>query len=228
MSDLLTDNEQAEAVKGWLRENALFLVGGLVLGIGGLFGWNQWQGMQQGQAEQASALYDRLLVQAGQQRIAEAEEALRQLERDFARSGYTDQARLAIAGMHMERNMPEQAAAHLQAVLDGRADSGLKHVARLRLARVRLYQEQPEAALALLSVSDTGEFTARYHEVRGDAHAEAGDLDQARREYEQALATDQRGLVDRGYIQAKLADIRVAGPDELVLAEPAPVPGLFN
>lgn len=228
MSDFLTDDEQAEAVKGWLRENALFLLGGLVLGIGGLFGWNQWQGMQEGQAEQASAIYDRLLLQASQQRIAEAEEALRELERDFSRTGYADQARLAIAGMHMERTMPEQAVVHLQAVLEGGASSGLQHVARLRLARVRLYQEQPDAALALLAVADTGEFTARYHEVRGDAHAEAGSLDEARREYEQALATDQRGFIDRGYVQAKLADIRVAGPDELVLAEPAPVPGLFN
>jgi predicted negative regulator of RcsB-dependent stress response len=228
VSDYLTDDEQAEAVKRWLRENALALVGGLVLGLGGLFGWNQWQGIQQGQAEQASAIYDRLLVQASLQRIAEAEEALLQLERDFARTGYPDQARLAIAGMHMERNMPAQASAHLEAVLAGRASSSLKHVARLRLARVLLYQEQPEAALALLAVSDTGEFTARYHEVRGDAHAEAGNLEQARREYEQALATDQRGLVDRGYVQAKLADIRVAGPDELVLAEPVPLPGLFN
>jgi len=205
VSDFQTDDEQAEAVKGWLRENALFLVGGLVLGIGGLFGWNQWQGIQQGQAEQASAIYDRLLVQASQQRIAEAEEALRQLERDFARSGYTDQARLAIAGMHMERN-----------------------IARLRLARIRLYQEQPEAALALLAVSDTGEFTARYHDVRGDAHAEAGNLEQAGIEYQQALATDQRGLIDRGYVQAKLAGIRVASPDELVVAEPIAAPGLFD
>lgn len=228
MSDLLTDDEQAEAVKGWLRENALFLVGGLVLGIGGLFGWNQWQGLQQSQAEQASAIYDRLLLQASQQRIAEAEEALRELESGFSRTGYVDQSRLAIAGMHMERNMPEQAAAYLQAVLDGRASSALQHVARLRLARVRLYQEQPDAALALLAVTDTGEFTARYHEVRGDAQAEAGNLEEARREYEQALAIDQRGLVDRSYVQAKLADIRVAGPDERVLAEPAPLPGLVN
>lgn len=228
MSDYLTDDEQAESVKRWLRDNALFLVGGLVLGIGGLFGWNQWQGMQRTQSEQASAIYDQLLAQAGQQRIAEAEAALGQIERDFGRTGYADQGRLAIAGMHMERNMPEQAASYLQAVLDGRGDSALKHIARLRLARVRLYQEQPAVALALLAVSDTGEFTARYHEVRGDAHAETGDLEQARREYEQALATDQRGLIDRGYVQAKLADIRIAGPDELVLAEPAELPGLFN
>ena len=47
VDEYLTDEQQAEVVKRWLRQNGLFMVLGVVLGLGGLFGWNSWQDRQE-------------------------------------------------------------------------------------------------------------------------------------------------------------------------------------
>ncbi|MCC5794522.1 MAG: tetratricopeptide repeat protein [Chromatiales bacterium] len=225
MSDYLSEDEQAEAVKRWFRENALFLIGGLVLGIGGLFGWNQWQSQQKSSAEQASLLFEEMVGHVRALRVGEAEQLVELLQRDHRSSPYVDQARLLAARLHLERNMPEQSVPYLQAVVDGRGPPELRLIARLRLARLLLFQEEADRALEVLSVSDPGVFAARFHQVRGDAQVLRGDAAAARREYELALGADQDGLLDRNFVQAKLDQLRVASPDERVGTEPLPPAG---
>ena len=43
MDEFLTDEQEAERARQWLRENGLFILAGVVLGLGGLFGWQQWE-----------------------------------------------------------------------------------------------------------------------------------------------------------------------------------------
>ena len=57
MDDNLTDQQQAELIKNWLKENSKFLMGGLVLGISGFFGVQFWQQNKLKEAEMASQLY---------------------------------------------------------------------------------------------------------------------------------------------------------------------------
>ncbi len=45
MDEFLTEDEQADRVKQWLQENGLFILAGVVLGLGGLFGWQSWRGL---------------------------------------------------------------------------------------------------------------------------------------------------------------------------------------
>ena len=52
--------------------------------------------------------------------------------------------------------------------MDNSKDTELRHIARLRLARVLIDQGKPDDALKTLSDAP-GAFAARYHEVRGDA-----------------------------------------------------------
>ena len=56
MDEQLTDHQLAEIAKKWIKENGSFVLGGLVLGLGALFGWNQWQDYQDAQAEFARDL----------------------------------------------------------------------------------------------------------------------------------------------------------------------------
>ena len=59
-------------------------------------------------------------------------------------------------------------------------DTELRHIARLRLARVLIDQGKPDDALKTLA-DEPGAFAARYHEVRGDAFLAKKDLRQHRR-----------------------------------------------
>ena len=38
-----TEEEQVEKLKAWLKENGLSIVMGIVIGVGGIGGYNYWQ-----------------------------------------------------------------------------------------------------------------------------------------------------------------------------------------
>lgn len=204
MDDYLSEKEQIQKIKEWWRENGPYVIAGLVLGIGGLVGWNYWKAYKISQAEEAGAIYMQLseVVQSGDQAAASA--ALAELEADYGGTPYADQARLMMARMLVEKGEFEGAAAHLQKVVDGTSDSELERVARIRLARVWLAAGRDQEALDVLDLSRAGAFAARFHEIRGDALASRGEDQAAIEEYQLALQGAVEGVVDRQAVLLKL------------------------
>ena len=221
MDDNLTDEQRAAQVRGWLGNNFWYLLAGVVLGLGMLFGWRQWTSYSDARAEKASALYDELLTAVRVERTARAEEIATELARDYPGTPYRDQARLAVARMKLDRSLPDEAAHYLEQVVKESSSPGIVNIARLRLARVLIQQEKYEDALKLLGSLTDSAFEARYHEVRGDAYFAMGRADEARAEYEAALKGAGDGSMDPGFVQAKLDEIGHATP----AADPAPAAG---
>ena len=220
MDEYLTDQQLADKVKRWCKQNAAFVVAGLVIGVGGLFGWRQWENYQLEQAEKASAVYEQLLLAIGGNRANEAAEQLLLLTDKYYRTPYVDQAQLAMAKMYMDRNSPEEAAAKLQLLLAESDNPQFQHIARLRLAKIRLHQGEFDAALASLTQGESSAFAPQYHDIRGDVYFGMGRFDEARAEYERALSTTAPGVIERAIVQAKLDDL---GPE--LLHQLAPVVG---
>ncbi len=222
MDDLLTDQQQAEAVKSWLRQNGAFLVAGVVLGLGGLFGVNQWNRYQEQKAEEASAFYDTFVqsVRAGQ--IEQAEAGMATLAADFSSTPYADQGRLAMARIYLEQGKADKAAGSLEEVVKTATSEEFRNIARLRLARVLIFQEKYDEALKTLPDPGSKAFSPAFHDVRGDAYYAMGKQAEARSEYEQALNGDvAAAVIDRTYVQAKLDDL---GGATAALAPAAPPP----
>jgi len=208
VDELLTDQQQAEQVKGWLRQNGVFLVAGVVLGLGGLFGWNQWNRYQERQAEEASVVYETFLQAVRANRLDRAEVEMTTLAADFSASPYTDQGRLAMARLYLEQGKPDKAAEYLQQVVSTAVSPEFRLIARLRLARVQILQEQYDLALKTLTDPGSKAFAPSFHDVRGDVYYAMGKFAEARSEYEQALNGDIAAIVlDRTYVQAKLDDL---------------------
>jgi predicted negative regulator of RcsB-dependent stress response len=207
VDDLLTDQQQAEVVKKWLRDNGLWLVAGVVLGIAGLFGWFQWQDYQLRQAEEASSLFEEFRAAAAKPSVEDAELLMTKLSTGFARSGYTDQARLIMARLYLDRNDPGKAADYLRQVATGASNPQVRLLATLRLARLLVSKEQAEEAVKVLAISVPPGWGPAFHAVRGDAYYALGKRNEARSEYEQALKAEETPGLDRGYIQAKLDDL---------------------
>lgn len=215
MDENLTDEQQAERVRGWLRENLPYALGGVVIAVGALFGWQQWQDYRLRQAERASELYEELLMAARSGRTTQAEELFADLGERFANSAYVDQARFVLARSSMDRNDFEAAAEHLGGIVDHTRSDELRHIAILRLARVHLQQRQFEEALAVLGTGDPNSaFAPRYDDVRGDIYYAQERFDDARAAYTAALSGSQQSpVIDRVYVQAKLDALGGVGAD---------------
>jgi predicted negative regulator of RcsB-dependent stress response len=220
--DFLTDDQQADQVKSWMRQNGPFLIAGVVLGLGGLFGWNQWQNYQAQRAEAASALYDQLLQSVSEQQVDTASQQLQQLETDFSSSAYLDQARLSMAGLYVSQSKQEEAIAQLQRVADKGFAEEIRNIARLRLARLLSANDKNDEALKVLKVSGAGAYAPLFHDVRGDVYYAMGKLAEARSEYEQALNNEMAAAVlDPAYVTAKLDELGGTAAD--LTAATAPV-----
>lgn len=213
-------------MRSWWRENGSFVLGGIVLGIAAIVGWNYWQSTVRQAELDASTLYETLIGEVADGDLEAAESAAATLYTDYASTVYPAHARLAMARLYMDKGRDQDAATTLEALVEGGGDSALRAVARLRLARVLLYQNKAEAVVELLEGQTDSAFAARYSEALGDAYAALGRHEDAARAYAVAVADDPAApTVDRTLIQMKINDLpepgEVAAIDETLREPPA-------
>lgn len=208
MDDLLSEKEQIEAMRHWWQENGRYVVGGIVLGVAILVGWNQWRSYQLSNGLEASALYETLVEDVSRGDLDASETAADALYESYASTSYAALARLAMARLYMEKGRDQDAADTLRQLLETRGNSELLMIGRLRLARIYLYQDKPQELIDLLSGFEGTAFAASYDELLGDAHAALGQITAAIAAYERAMSADSRvATVNRSLIQMKMADL---------------------
>ncbi len=219
--DYLTDDEQWEAVKRWIAENGLWIVGGAVLGAALLFGWHGYQNHGNDLAFKAAAQFGEMTTALESDDRTKSRRIAEGLIRDFPRSPYADQAQLTLARLFVDDGQLPSAIAPLTQVMTNSKDAELRHIARLRLARVLIDQGKPDDAIKTLSEDSPGAFAAGYHEVRGDAFYAKKDPKSAESEYKAALIGSETSSVDSALLELKIADL---GAPVTAAVVPAPIP----
>ncbi len=218
MDDLLSEKEQIEQIRAWWSEYGGYVIGGLGLGIASLVGWNYYQDSKLEAQLAGSELYETLTGHVVDGSLEEAEIVANQLAIDYSSTTYAAQSKLAMARLYMDKNRDQEAASALQDLLDSDADDAIKHVARARLARVRLYQGDAEAVVDLLEGQESAAFGATYMELLGDAYHALGRIDDAQAAYQAVLLDPMaQGTIDRQLVQWKALDL----PEIEAAEEPA-------
>jgi predicted negative regulator of RcsB-dependent stress response len=204
--EYLTDDEQLEAVKRAFTEYAPWILGGVVLGVGGWFGIQYYRSHQNAVALQAAEQFTQMAAALQMNDPKKSLQIADGLIKNYPSSPYSDQAQLTIARIGVDSGKPADAIAPLTQVMNNSKDAELKQVARLRLARVLIDQGKPDEAIKILAEGTPGSFAGRYHEVRGDALYAKKDIPGAVAEYNLALSTSDGGA-DAAMLQLKLADL---------------------
>lgn len=207
MDDLQSEKEQIEEMRRWWSENGRYVIGGIVLGAGLLFGWNQYTSNKLAAQVEASALFETLANNVGDGDLEAAQEVANKLANSYANTSYAAQSKLAMARLLMDKNRDQDAVEVLRELLELPGSDELKHVGRLRLAKILLYQDRAEEVIELLDSQDNVAFAALYADAMGDAYAALGQVSQAEEAYRTALAEAAQGTVDRALVQMKLIDL---------------------
>jgi len=212
VDEYLSEREQADQLMHWVRENWLWLVAGIVLGLGGLYGYRWWEAHQTARSLEAEQRFSAMLDALTRQQRDEALRLAGEITGEYADTPYADQTTLVLARVDIESGDFVQAATRLKQVMDSSRDPELALVARLRLARVQLAQGAYDEALATLEGVEVPELEARVAELRGDVLLARGERAAALEAYRKAQSAAQTsaagvGLVDRELLGLKIDEI---------------------
>lgn len=223
MEEYLSEKEQWEQLKAWVRENGLWIIAGIAVGGAALGGWRWYQDRVDSLGAQASAKYSQMLQAIDRNDRGQTFMLLGEIERDYATSPYMDQARLMAARVDVDSGELDKALAELKAVTEHTKDPELALVARLRLARIEIAQNKADAALATLNGLKPGAFEPRYHEILGDAYFAKGDKPNALKEYLKAKVGDFAGA-SGSQLDLKISDLSADNPPPVAQATTPPLP----
>lgn len=206
MAEQLTDEQQEEQVKQWIKDNWLSIVAGLVLGFSGLFGWQYYQKVQREHNAAASSIYQQLTEALQKSDSAAIKSSAESILNNYRDTTYAEFAALARARVAIDAGDAEQAQYQYEWVITNGKQQAVKNVARLRLGRLLLSEGKVENVLTLLP-TDSQSFAAEFAELKGDVLLAKGDIPGARDSYTAALALLPLDANARLSLQKKLDDI---------------------
>lgn len=184
----VSDEEQLENIKSWLKANGPAIIAGIVIGIAAILGWQYWSHYRAGHAEQASLRYENLAAAMDRSDYAEARSRGEALIQEFSDTPYATLTALMLAQAAVAEGDMTAAAGHLEWVIQHTGLQALKDVARLRLARVLLAEDRLDEAESQLNQVNNANLFAQVEELRGDISWARNQPSEARNAYQAALA----------------------------------------
>lgn len=210
MHEFETEEQQIEALKKWWKENSTSLILGVSIGAMALGGWNYYVDSEQSHGEEASDMFMTVMRQVELKTVdSSGMEKANQLVADYADTPYASLSSLALAALEYEKGNVDAAISQLQWVNGHAVEEEVRHVSRLRMAKILLSQKKYDEAEAWLMTEHPKAFDARYEELKGDLYVARGQVAQARVAYDKAIS--QSASASR-WLQLKRQDL---GPSEL-------------
>ena len=207
MSAYQSDEEQVEALKRWWSENGKAAVAGVVLGLGGIVGWQAWTQHQTSIAEQTSAQYQQFTMAISTGNTESAAKQAELLLSKQNKSAYAQFAALSMARQHLEQGDATAAQSQLSWAIENSSEPAIKQIARLRLARIKLSEGDAAGAEKLVNEASKDAFAGEFAQLRGDIALANNDKEAARKSYQEAL---DNKVGDTELVQMKLDDLAVA------------------
>lgn len=187
-----TENEQVSALKNFFVENGKAIAAGLIIGIGGIAGWNYYQSHQVTKLQDAAIAYETAVTAKG----TPAEQTARlQAFAKEANNNYGAIAGLDLAMKAVDSNDLPAAENALSQALTKTDNDDLKDLINARLARVQLGQKKPDAALATVAAVKGKGWAAYAQDIRGDALLQKGDAKGAQEAYTTGIQSEGAGTI---------------------------------
>ncbi len=187
MDVYVTEQEQIEQLKKWWHLYGKPVLLTLLVVLVLVFSWRTWKNHQDQIAIKASVAYEQLFSAYSNHDEKTLVTTAHQLMTETPKLPYASDAALLLAKINVEQHQLPEAVQNLQWILKNSPNATTRQVARLRLARLFIAQNQPQAALDLLQTVDQSAYIGVIDFVRGDALLALGKTDQAHEQYHLAL-----------------------------------------
>jgi len=205
-----SDEEKAEEIKQWWRDNGRSVIAGIVIGAAAVFGGRYWLNHQQVQAEHASVIYQQSAAYTSQNDTDAAQAATQELMQNYGSTAYAVFAAMQMAEASISQGELTAAEEYLYWIVDNAELSSHQELARLRLARLKFSQGDNEQALELTAAFDLSAFSSLFAELEGDIKLAMGDNVEAHAAYQKAALSLAAGEPRQRLLQMKMDDVAAA------------------
>jgi len=194
-----SEEQREEAIKRFLKENGGVLALGVVVGLGGIYGWNYYQADKLQQMANDSMAYSTV---AKSKNITE--DTAKFVTSNSA-TQYNQLAQMLSVKALVDADKFDEASVLLNDIISSQVDNSVKSIAIIRLARIESTQQKYAQALVTLSKLTDSAFDVQKNELIGDIELVQGNTDKARIAY---LAAE-KALGDQvnNDLQMKLNDL---------------------
>ena len=205
--EMMDEHEKGEAVRAWIRQNGSAIVGGVVLGLALIFGYQWWQRSKAEHRLTAATQYQ-AVTEAATRKDLDALAALStELGKEYADTPYALLAALQLADARIAAGQVKEARAALDDAAKLVKEPALLALIDLRRARLALAEGDADAALKGLAAIPEGMYAGLAAELRGDALLALGRTADAREAYGTALTELDTGAPNRRIVEMKLSDL---------------------
>jgi predicted negative regulator of RcsB-dependent stress response len=209
VDEYLSEREQADQLRQWLRENWIWLVAGVALALGGWYGWRWWQAREASRSLDAGQQLAAMLDALGRNEREKGMTIGEEIAATYPDTPYATHAGLVLARLDVESGDLAGAESRLARIASDADDPDIRLVASLRLARVQLAAGRYDSALATLDAVKEPSVAARVHELRGDVKLAQGDPAGALESWRSAQAAGSADPSARQVVDAELLQLKI-------------------
>lgn len=207
MTTYQTEEEQIASMKRWWETNGKFVIIGLIVVVASVVGTRAWQNFEISTISKASAQYDLMMQELEADRLDSVLQRGAEIIKNNPDLQYAVLSAMVVAKVEVEKGNNDAAFQRLSWALENAKSDKLKHIIRIRLAKVLLAQGKLNEALTHATFPQQGEFTSQYSIVQGDIYVKKGEVGSARTAYSTALNDKSMGSQLRNFVQMKLDDL---------------------
>ena len=192
-----TEEEQEDQIKNWWKENGIQIIGGVVIGIAGIWGWDYYQNHIYDQSIEARDLYLDFSVNHNSS-------TLQNLSENFSGSSYQDEAKLLLAKNQI-KNFDESKNTLLS--VSNSTNKYLANLAKIRLAKLYINNDNLSEAETILNKLNDESYKGLKLYMQAQISEKKNDLSSAKNLYEESLKnlSEESGL--KNLIRLKVADL---------------------
>jgi len=195
-----TEEEQVDKIKKWWNSNGKQIIGGAVLGLAGVFGWNAYGDYQDSQALNSRTLY--LSYASDSSNVG----AYDKLIKDHPSSSYADQATLLMAKYLFEAENYSLALEAIKPLMSSE-NTVIASTAILRSASLYLEIGEHNKALKILNIDAEEGFSGLFYNLTGDIYLDLSNNEEAKKYYSLAIENITENSSLTQLIQIKLDDL---------------------
>jgi len=187
LTEYLTEQEQIEILKNWIKQYSLVILGGVLIAAIAISGWRYWQDRQYKILSHASSVFDDMLTVRVQNNQTATLVQAKKLFSHYNQTTYGQMAAFMIARNAILKKNYAEAEKQLQWIIDRSHIPAMREIARIRLARLMIAEQKPKEGIKILDYVEDDTFSGLIDEVKGDAYLSMKDTKMARQAYQQAL-----------------------------------------